>query len=119
MLYGEFVEGTGCRETEHNYSVYKRVEALYMVDDAMSKEDAYAIGKLWIDNSLTDEEIAHNNEVYAEIEEWDNAIRKDKERIADAQENLRELKEKLKLYKEWLVQDEMTLKAVKEKLIVV
>lgn len=96
MLYGEFVEGTGCRETQHNYEVYKRVEMFYMMDESMTKEEAYDIGKMWVDNSLTDEEISHNNEVYAEIEEWEDSIRRHKDRIADIQDSIRELKDSLK-----------------------
>ena len=29
MLYQEFIEGTGCRENDHNYQVYKELEIIY------------------------------------------------------------------------------------------
>lgn len=72
MLYNEFLKGTGCRDTSHNYDVYKRVESLYMFDEAMTKEEAYAIGGLWIDNSLTPAEIEFNARMDEEIacSEW-------------------------------------------------
>lgn len=119
MLYDEFVKGTGCRETENNYKVYQRVEMLYMADDSMTKEEAYDIGKMWVNNDLTDEEIAHNEEVYAEIEEWDDAIRRDKERIADIKERVRELKAELKNWQGYLVADTNNRDAAKLKLITV
>lgn len=86
MLYNEFVSGTGCRDTANNYEVYKRVESLYMFDEAMTKEEAYAIGRLWVDNSLTPTEVEFNARMDAEIEY--------------AQAHIAELKEDAANYKE-------------------
>ena len=55
MLYDEFLQGTGCRETDYNYSVYKDVEEIYM-NSNITKEEAYAIGKMRVNNGLTEEE---------------------------------------------------------------
>ena len=68
MLYSEFISGTGCRDTMHNYEVYKRVESLYMYDDAMSKDEAYAIGRLWVINELSEAEQEFNIRMDNEIE---------------------------------------------------
>ena len=67
MLYSEFVEGTGCRENNHNYTVYRRLEIIYMNDDSMSKEDVYEWGKKLVDNSLTEEQKAWNDRCKEEI----------------------------------------------------
>ena len=73
MLYDEFLEGTGCRATEFNYEVYKSVELLYMNSD-MTKEEAYAIGKMRVDNSLTDSE-------KEEIKEYEEQIARSNEQL--------------------------------------
>ena len=119
MLYDEFVKGTGCRETENNYKVYQRVEMLYMADASMTKEEAYDIGKMWVNNDLTDEEVAHNEAVYAEIEEWDDYIRNKKDRIADIKEQIRTLKSDLRWEKELLDGAISNKEATKYKLITV
>lgn len=56
MLYSEFIEGTGCKDTKNNYQVYKNLEIMYM-NSNMSKSDIYEYGKKLVDNSKTDEEI--------------------------------------------------------------
>ncbi len=66
MLYDEFVKGTGCRETEKNYQVYKELEAIYMNSD-LSKDEIYEIGKMRVDNTLTEQE-------QDEIRDLENAI---------------------------------------------
>ena len=50
MLYSEFVAGTGCKDNEHNYKVYKDLEVMYMNSD-MSKAEIYAYGAKLVDNS--------------------------------------------------------------------
>lgn len=67
MLYSEFVENTGCKETDYNYQVYKRLELIYMNDDAVSKQDIYEMGKKLVDNSKTEAEIEFENQIKAEI----------------------------------------------------
>lgn len=67
MLYSEFVEGTGCRENEHNYNVYKNLEIMYMNSD-MTKEEIYAYGRKLVDNSKSEAQLKLEAEVKAEIE---------------------------------------------------
>lgn len=67
MLYSEFVQGTGCRENEHNYQIYKRLEIIYMNDDTCTKEDIYNYGKKLVDNTPSAEE-------QEQIQEWKNEI---------------------------------------------
>ena len=44
MLFSEFVEGTGCKDNEKNYEVYKNLEIMYM-NSNMSKAEIYEYGK--------------------------------------------------------------------------
>lgn len=67
MLYNEFVEGTGCKDNEHNYQVYKNLEIMYMNSD-MSKAEIYEYGKKLVDNSKTEAELKLEAEVKEEIE---------------------------------------------------
>ena len=53
MLYSEFIQGTGAKDTEYNYRVYKNLEALYMTNDSMTKADVYKAAAALIDNSET------------------------------------------------------------------
>ena len=66
MLYDEFLVGTGCRDTEYNFQVYKDLEILYMNSDK-SKEEIYEYGKKLVDNSLTEKQVAWNAEIDDEI----------------------------------------------------
>ena len=66
MLYSEFIEGTGCRQNDHNYQVYKNLEIMYMNSD-LSKQQIYEYGKKLVDNSKTPEEIVIEETVLAEI----------------------------------------------------
>lgn len=63
MLYSEFVENTGCRENDYNYTVYKRLELAYMNDDTFSKQEVYEWGKRLVNNDLTPEQKALNEEI--------------------------------------------------------
>ena len=74
MLYSEFVEGTGCKDTAKNYEVYKNLEVMYMNSD-MSKEEIYEYGKKLVDNSKSAEQIQFEEELRAEIEEHRNVIK--------------------------------------------
>jgi len=76
MLYSEFIEGTGCRETDNNYKVYKRLEIIYMNDDTMTKEDVYEWGKKLVDNSKTPEEIEVENNLNEQIRIYKEEIKK-------------------------------------------
>lgn len=67
MLWNEFIEGTKCKDTEYNYSVYKNLEELYMNNDKLTKEDIYKVGKQLVDNSPTKKEIEFQNHISNEI----------------------------------------------------
>ena len=67
MLYSEFVEGTGCRENDHNFKVYKDLEIMYM-NSNMSKQEIYEYGKKLVDNSDTPEQVALKAEIRAQID---------------------------------------------------
>lgn len=74
MLFNEFVAGTGCRETDHNYQVYKELEIIYMNTDC-TKEHIYEMGKKLVDNSKTEEEIRLENKWKEEIEELKEVVK--------------------------------------------
>ena len=57
MMYCEFVAGTGCKDTPHNYKVFEDLEVMYMNSD-LSKEQIYEYGKKLVDNSKTEKELA-------------------------------------------------------------
>lgn len=82
MLYNEFVEGTGCRDNEHNYKVYKNLEVMYMNSD-MSKAEIYEYGKKLVDNSKSEAELKFEAEIKAEIAEHKAEIAKYKELVED------------------------------------
>ena len=68
MLYGEFLKGTGCRDNDTNYKVYKDLEIIYMNTDC-TKEHIYEMGKKLVDNSKSDEQIKFENGIKKEIKE--------------------------------------------------
>lgn len=61
MLYSEFIQGTGCKDTPYNYEVYKNLEILY-INSSMSHVEIYEYGKKLVDNSQTDYELKIENE---------------------------------------------------------
>ena len=67
MMYSEFVQGTGCKLTEHNYKVFLDLEAMYM-HTALTKEEIYEYGKKLVDNSKTEAELELEAEIKADIE---------------------------------------------------
>lgn len=73
MLYSEFVAGTGCKENDHNYKVYKDLEVMYTNSD-LSKQDIYEYGKKLVDNSKSEEQIAFEAKINAEIAEYKSDI---------------------------------------------
>ena len=75
MLYSEFVAGTGCRETDHNYKVYKELEIIYMNTDC-TKEHIYEMGKKLVDNSKSEAELKLEAEIKEEIEQHKAEIEK-------------------------------------------
>ena len=68
MLYDEFLTGTGCRDNEKNYRVYKDLEILYMNSD-LTKEKIYEYGKKLVDNSLSDAQVFWNLQIDKKIAE--------------------------------------------------
>lgn len=80
MLYSEFVKGTGCKETEYNYEVYKDLEIMYM-NSNMSKEKIYEYGKKLVDNSKTEKEIALEEEVKGKIKARKECIKENNKDI--------------------------------------
>lgn len=91
MLYGEFLEGTGCKQNEFNYQVYKRLEIIYMHDDTMSKQDVYEWGKKLVDNSKTEEELAFETK-------W-------KSELLSKKEDIKHYKKTIDLYKGYMDQE--------------
>ena len=65
MLYYEFVEGTGCKDSEYNHKVYENLEVMYMNSD-MTKEEVYEYGKKLVDNGKSEEQIAFENRLKEE-----------------------------------------------------
>ena len=84
MLWSEFQEGTGCKDTSFNYSVYKDLEILYMNSDK-TKSEIYDYGKKLVDNSITEQEQRQIDEL--------------KQHIETHKETLKSLKEFLEHYK--------------------
>ena len=68
MLYDEFLAGTGCRDNEKNYRVYKDLEILYM-NSELTKEKIYEYGKKLVDNSLSDGQVYWNLQIDKKIAE--------------------------------------------------
>lgn len=67
MLYSEFISGTGCKDNEHNYQIYKGIEILYMTTN-MSKEEAYKYGRKLVDNSKSEKQLKIEAEINEEID---------------------------------------------------
>lgn len=94
MLYNEFVEGTGCKDNDHNYKVYKDLEVMYMNSD-MTKAQIYEYGKKLVDNSKSEAEMKVEAEVKAEIEGHKAEIAKYKGWIEQNEEMLNYWKEQM------------------------
>lgn len=80
MLWSEFKQGTECKESDKNYSIYKSLEALYMKYD-YSKEDIYKVGRLLVDNSETEAEKAYREQIEKQIETEKEDLRYYSDRI--------------------------------------
>lgn len=94
MMYSEFLNGTGCKNNDHNYEVFKNLEAMYMNTD-MTKEEVYEYGKKLVDNRKNEEQTKLEEKVKAQIEEHKLEIAK---------------------YKEWIEQNEKMLSYWKERM---
>ena len=122
MLYSEFVQGTGCRETDHNYKVYKDLEIMYMNSD-MSKEQIYEYGKKLVDNSKTEAELKIEAEAKAEIETLKSEIeggKRDIERyeayieIETDKDSLRMWKDSIRYLKQEIIRRRNRIKMLRE-----
>lgn len=92
MLFSEFVAGTGCKETDKNYKVYKELEIIYMNTDC-SKEHIYEMGKKLVDNSKTEAELKLEAEINEEIRGLKQEIERVKGIIRGCDESIRTWKE--------------------------
>jgi len=92
MMYSEFIEGTGCKQNEHNFKVFQNLEIMYMNSD-MSKTEIYEYGKKLVDNSESEIEIAFENGILEEIENHKNQIKQYKEWLKAEEEFLNRWKE--------------------------
>lgn len=78
MLYNEFIEGTGCKDNEHNYQIYKRLELMYMADDSITKAEIYEYGKKLVDNSKSQKLIEFEEGIKRQIANYRQLIEQDK-----------------------------------------
>lgn len=109
MLWSEFIEGTGCKDTEKNYEVYKELEIIYTNTDC-SKSHIYEMGKKLVDNSKSEKELEIERQVKAEIEEFVTLKETYRENLSryeyylkeceNTDEEIRWLKSEVKYYKE-------------------
>ena len=109
MLWSEFVEGTGCKDTEKNYEVYKELEIIYTNTDC-TKAHIYEMGKKLVDNSKSEKELEIERQVKAEIEEFVTLKETYRENLSryeyylkeceNTEEETRWLKSEVKYYKE-------------------
>ena len=95
MLYSEFIENVKCKDTKYNYTVYKNLEALYMVNDTITKETIYKTGKMLVDNSETETEKATREKIENEINLY-------KVWIADTQKTIDTIKELIARDREYI-----------------
>lgn len=51
MLFSEFIAGTGCKATRHNFKVYEDLEVMYD-NSRITKEQIYEYGKKLVDNDV-------------------------------------------------------------------
>lgn len=80
MLYSEFIQGTGCKDNEKNYKVYKDLEVMYMNSD-LSKDEIYEYGKKLVDNSKSEAELRAEARIKEEIANWKKQIEYYKDEI--------------------------------------
>ena len=113
MLYHEFMEGTGCRETDYNYKVYKELEIIYMNTNC-TKQHIYDMGKKLVDNSPTEAEIQFRAKLTAEIQQHKYEIANLKQRLEDEIRYLKNLKDADYADKMWIRSVTGTVNYLKE-----
>ena len=82
MMYSEFVKNTGCKETDKNYKLFKRLELIYSNDEDITKEEIYDMGRKLMDNSLSEKQEQWNAEMKAQIEEKNEELEYQKTDLA-------------------------------------
>lgn len=92
MLYSEFIEGTGCKDNQKNYKVYKDLEVMYMNSD-LSKAQIYEYGKKLVDNSKSEAELKFEADIKAQITEAKEEIEKRKMWIEQNKKHIEAWKE--------------------------
>ena len=122
MLYSEFIEGTGCKDNEANFKVYKNLEVMYMNSD-MSKAEVYEYGKKLVDNSKSEEELKLEAQIKAEIKDFETLINMRKDDITrytmyltereNTESEERWMKDSIKTYKENIRHYRNKIKALK------
>lgn len=80
MMYCEFVDGTGCKDNEHNYKVFQNLEIMYM-NSNMSKAEIYEYGKKLVDNSKSEQELKLEAEIKERIDELKAEIKSEQDYI--------------------------------------
>lgn len=80
MLYSEFIKGTGCRDSEENYKIYKDLEVMYMNSD-LSKKQIYEYGKKLVDDSKPQSAIDIENDMKEKIAEQKGYIEEHEKEI--------------------------------------
>ena len=126
MLYSEFIEGTGCRENDHNYQVYKNLEIMYMNSD-MTKDQIYEYGKKLVDNSKTPEEIRFEAEkkeeikslkeeieyYKSELDRYKTLLQYENESSSPDQEFIKHCKHMIKCNKNWISERRNKIQVIK------
>lgn len=121
-MYSEFIEGTCCKDNQHNYEVFKNLEVMYMNSD-MTKEQVYEYGRQLVNNEKSAEQIELEKEIEAEIEQhkrqieyWKSEIAWKEQCIAMAdgdQEWIKDCKRMIRNYKEHMKQERNEVRALK------
>jgi len=88
MMYNEFIEGTGCKDNDHNYKVYKDLEIMYMNSD-LTKQEIYEYGKKLVDNRKSQEQMMLENEIKEKLEETKRNIKGTKEEIEELERRIK------------------------------
>lgn len=123
MLWNEFVEGTGCKDNEKNYKVYKDLEVMYMNSD-LTKDEIYEYGKKLVDNSKSEAELKVEAEVEAQIKYHKEEIEKYKRYIEydsefakmfeeDDKQMAKQYRNQIKHWKEEIKANKMRINALK------
>lgn len=99
MLYTEFLDGTGASASAYNYSVFCKLDNLYMMNDSITKADIYAMGKKLVELPKVSSDLIDN--ARREIAESDKVVEHYKERIKTMRSYIEiSAPEEAKLYKD-------------------